>query len=333
MWIVDGTDEPGWIEQFQAGRFGRGESKTIENLPEQRESAIGGQVGDKVYVCGGTSGSFDDRTDHSGCFVKNANLFSGGGWTVGPEMEYKTSHAASASFGRNLYVFGGLKKPICDITPQVQVLDTDSQKWSSSFFMDPPDFIGAYQCAAATESKIYITGGYYERSYVDNIDNCKEEPSGEELTASNRDKENYQNDVHVFSPKSGIWRKGPKMMTRRRNHGCAVVTLGGKQVLLVGGGYNPEQFFLDSVEFITLGSGGRSWESLSSFNAGRGSRLGIFQVRNLIFAVSGDPPNGTSVEILNAGSRTSTWNNVGDRLLKKKSFSLFIPVKVNNNRG
>jgi len=284
-------------------------------------------VGDNVYVCGGSSGTFGDSTVHFECFVKKADSARSGRWKIGPSMEYKTSHAASASFGRKIYVFGGYKKPVCDKTPQVQVFNADSQKWSSSFFMDPPDFIGAFNCAAASNSRIYITGGYYERSYVDS-NKCKEEPSGEELTASNRDKDNYQKNVLIFSPKNGIWSKGPEMMHRRRNHGCAIVTIGGQQGLLVAGGYNPEEFFLDSVEFLSFSAGDRSWQKLSSFNTARGSRLGLFQVRNLIYALSGEPPDGTSVEVMNAGAPSSSWTSLGNRLVKKKSYSLFIPVSA-----
>jgi len=324
MWIVGGTEEEGYIEQFTPSPSGRPTMEKVRKLPEQRDSSIGGTVDGRVYICGGSSGDYDDHSVHNTCFTKSAK-YTDRRWEFAPSMPHNTSHAASAVHNRKLYVFGGYKKPVCGYKPQVQIFDHNRQTWSAPPSLDPPLLFGGYGCAAAYGSRIYVTGGYYTLDV--HSTNCKEKQSDKEKTISNRKEENYKKVVQVLHPTSGIWSQAADMKHARRNHGCAVITYNGVPGLMVAGGYNSVDYFLKAVEFLPLNRQGSSWASLPSLNNFRGSRLGIISSGPLVYCVSGDlEGNGTLIENLPTSSNNGKWTVNSQRLLREKSYATFVLI-------
>ena len=63
----------------------------------------------------------------------------------------------------------------------------------------------------------------------------------------------YHDQVQVLDTSTGTWATGPTLRTRRRNHGCALTTVGGRKGIIVAGGDNPRDGKLKSVEYLDLG--------------------------------------------------------------------------------
>ena len=73
---------------------------------------------------------------------------------------------------------------------------------------DPRNQIGAYGCAVTAGNLI----GYKEQ------------------TAVNADYANYQDRVQIYNTVQGTWSQGPRLLTRRRDHRCTLVGVGGRMV-------------------------------------------------------------------------------------------------------
>ena len=48
------------------------------------------------------------------------------------------------------------------------------------------------------------------------------------------------------------WTAQPDMLVKRKDHACALVTLGEEKGILVSGGVNEDDQLLDSVEFFSI---------------------------------------------------------------------------------
>ena len=199
----------------------------LPRFPSERSAAMGGFMRGRIYVCGGSSGGYENPVLHKDC---QAALASNPrkGWVAIPGLPINTTHAAHAVSNNKLYVFGGYQKPACGYRPEVQIFNSRDQKWSISPKTDPPEHIGAYGCAISAGNFIFVIGGWSPASAY--TSNCKEDLSNAELSAVNKEYSYFHDRVQIFDTRKGSWFQGPKLLTRRRNHGCTLVDVGGRHV-------------------------------------------------------------------------------------------------------
>ena len=181
-------------------------------------------------MCGGNSGY--DRGGafrvHNHCYTTTPG--NPATWSTVENIPVNTTNAAYTVHDDNLYVFGGYQKPACGYRPLIQIFNSSSQGWVVDGKNDPPHQIGAYGCAVTAGDLIFVMGGWYPKDAYPHLASCKEDISDEELTGVNKDYSNYQDRVQVYNTQQGTWAQGPRLGTRRRNHGCTLVDVGGRKV-------------------------------------------------------------------------------------------------------
>ena len=167
-----------------------------------------------MVVCGG----WDGLTTSSECYsIQPARPELG--WQVSPPLPVKTSHAATAVLGEKMFVFGGEREERCEASPQLQILSSRPRlSWSLSAATDPPRPLGGHNCAVSLASSatslILVIGGWTDPS-------C--EGRQDSLT-------NYLDQVYILDTNTATWTQGPRLNTRRRDHGCTVVSVAGRTV-------------------------------------------------------------------------------------------------------
>merc|ERR1712215_156443 len=83
--------------------------------------------------------------------------------------------------------------------------------------------------------------------------------------------------------------QGPRLITRRRNHGCSHVDLVGSHGIMVAGGYNSNGG-LTSVEFLELGKtsddisfNNVKWKNLTPLKQPRPNKVMLINDRSFVF--------------------------------------------------
>ena len=185
-------------------------------LPLPLSSPAAGQVGGRVFVCGGSSAGRPGPL--SDCYTIRASR-PGQGWRLVSPLPLNTSHAATAVQGENLFVFGGEREPRCAGQPQVQILNTRRLSWSLSPDTDPPPQLGSlpsHSCAVTAGHIVLVIGGWRDSQ-------CRGRGGEDRL-------ELYLDQVLLFNTRTGQWGQGPRLITRRRSHGCSLVTVAARFV-------------------------------------------------------------------------------------------------------
>ena len=116
------------MESFVTRSDGSLCGKLLPPLPVDRSAAMGGFRDGKVYICGGSSGSFRDSATHNDCFFADVKS-PRNGWALIPAMPINTTNAAHAVLNDKMYVFGGFQSPGCGDRPEIQILDLKTQKF------------------------------------------------------------------------------------------------------------------------------------------------------------------------------------------------------------
>ena len=179
------------------------------NVPRV-EFATGGLLQNSPIVCGGRDGQFKVSQD---CVVIGQQ----------PEMKMieKRQWAASVVLldQSTLWIVGGTDERYNDLrTTEFIKLGQPSVKGP-----DLPFTISNHSMIQYDEKSIYIIGGVQNG-----------------LTSKK---------TWIVNPKNGFKiKKGPALNKRREFHGCSKMTLNGRTILVVAGGFNSEH--LDSVEIL-----------------------------------------------------------------------------------
>jgi len=333
-WLIGGASGSGSAVESLVTR-GEGQicGRELQRFPFEHSAAMGGYMRGRVYVCGGSSGGFDNLVIHNECHAALANS-PGKGWVAVPSLPINTTHAAHAVLNNKLYVFGGYQKPACGYRPEVQIYNSRTQKWSLSQKTDPPQHIGAYGCAVSAGKFIFVIGGWFPPFAFTN--SCREELSNEELSVVNKEYSYYQDTVQIFDTSKGSWSQGPTLVTRRRNHGCTLVDVGGRHGIMVAGGYNSKEFVLKSVEFLDLGESldniaftDLRWRNLPEMKQPRSGSLILINDNKHVHAVGGDLGNKDSVESFD--KIKSKWLPNNYKTKRRRSYSLSVSkIKTKN---
>ena len=165
-----------------------------------------------MVVCGGSDGR---ATTYRECYSSQPARPELG-WQVAPPLPIKTSHAATAVQGEKLFVFGGEREPRCGAAPQLQILSSRPRlSWSLSPATDPPRPLGGHSCALSLPgSLILVIGGWTDPGCEGRQDSLA----------------NYLDQVYILDTTTATWTEGPRLNTRRRDHGCTVVSVAGRTV-------------------------------------------------------------------------------------------------------
>jgi len=292
----------------------------------------------RVYMCGGNSGNDKSGTYrvHNPCYSTSPNN-PGRGWVSEPEMPINTTNAAYTVHNNKLYVFGGYQKPACGYRPAVQILNTRTKSWSANTKNDPPKQIGAYGCAVTAGNLIFVIGGWYPTDAYPHLPSCKEELPDKELTAVNRDFTNYQDTVQIFDTQQGTWYQGPRLNTRRRNHGCTLVDVGGRKGIITAGGYNSRDSYLKSVEFLDLGTSLRNidfnqlqWRNLPEMTEARANKPVLVNAKNYVHVLGGGVGGAGARNVISFDKTRSRWVEEQFRINKERSYSTYV-ASINTN--
>ena len=211
-WLVGG--QGAGVESLAGGEGGVVCGEEISpSLPLPLLSPAVGQAGGRVFVCGGSS-PVSGRT-LGDCYTRLTTPAQE--WQLTAPLPLNTTVAASAVQGGNLFVLGGLRQPPCGAQPGVQVLNTRRLTWSLSPTTDPPPHLGSlpsHSCAVTAGQFILLTGGWRDLS-------CR--GGGDRV-------EQYLDQVLLLDTRTGQWEAGPRLITRRRSHGCTLVEVAGRFV-------------------------------------------------------------------------------------------------------
>ena len=159
-----------------------------------------------MLVCGGAASSASPPS--SLCYSRPAAA-SSQGWAAAPPLLANTSHAAAASLGDTMYVFGGRRSAPCDPRTQVQVLRPRAPAWAFLPAL-PPDSLGGRSCAVAAGRFIFVIGGQAE--------SCGGGEAGPSAG------------VLILDTASASWSRGPALLSARSGHGCTLVDVAGRHV-------------------------------------------------------------------------------------------------------
>ena len=208
------------------------------------------------------------------------------------------------------------------------------------FRYDPPEQLGAYGCAVTAGDLIIYTGGWYPTYLYPALDTCHEDVKDEELTAVNQEFSNYQARTQIFHPAEARWSPGPSLQTARRNHGCALVEVGGRAGVMVAGGYNSRDKYLSSVEFLDLGPAGAApdltnlrWRRLPEMPRPRADKPVVVDGGERVYVVGGgrgssNPDNS----VISFHKSRSRWQTTNYNAITKRSYTTFVrnvPTELN----
>ena len=137
-------------------------------------------------------------------------------------MIEKRSFAASVELDqRTLLIVGGYNGAYKLRSTELIILGQSSVKGP-----DLPFAISKHSMIQFDEKSIYIIGGYQNYSFL-------------------------SNKTWIVDPTNGFQiKEGPSLNKARNSHGCAKMTLNGRTILVVAGGYGNSNGFLDSVEIL-----------------------------------------------------------------------------------
>lgn len=175
-------------------------------------------IGGEVYVAGGIAGS--STTNRTAKYDPETNT-----WTELAPMPQGRNHAASATDGKKLYVFGGRgpgsgdSNAVADGFDTVQVYDPATNAWRSS--LDAGSTLVPLPQARGGTGKAVFHGGEF---YV---------MGGETKSGSGATTDGVYARVDVYDPSENGWRQAAPMPTAR--HGVYPVLAGGRISLAAGG--------------------------------------------------------------------------------------------------
>jgi hypothetical protein len=195
--------------------------QTLEDYPIQVSGAVGGLLnqGDPL-VCGGYPGGRDPITNV--CYVVNQ---------PGQSSEMLEERGYSASLTLNsthIWITGGYNG-----NKRLQTSEFVSMGQAAVKGPDLPYAVEGHCLVGVNSSTALLCGGQNSGWYLYNT--------------------HILNACYYMDLEDHSWSKGPFMMTKRVQHSCGIFKSAahqGRNVVIVAGGYNYDDDYLDSVEFL-----------------------------------------------------------------------------------
>jgi hypothetical protein len=190
-------------------------------MPERRSYFAAAQIGGRVYVSGGMVGA-------TGKYVLRLERFDAihDRWLRLRDQPAPARAAAGASLGRSLYVVGG--QTPSGVTRRVLAFDTRTARWSRKPALPSPRYNAA---AASLNGKLYVVGGVRR---IDPVRTASVLRGGRwhaiapvPQALHTQALVSYRGElwsiggfdtagdpvrsVWIYSPRSGAWRRGPRL--------------------------------------------------------------------------------------------------------------------------
>lgn len=209
---------------------------------------------DLIVACGGTNFLGDPKTD---CW-KMEFEFNRPRWGSMQSLSVPRDAAAWAAESGKLYVMGGSLGTLSGYTASTEVYDPTSDQWTVGVSLTSTR---ASHCAVGDgDGHIVVTGGYGALELVQRLDLA-----------------------------TGKWTRLADLQPVRAQHGCALVTLGGRRgVVVVGGDSGGTR--LSDVRFLALDSSRprqESWRKISDLNVARWGRPSVGVVGGRVTVIGG----------------------------------------------
>lgn len=192
--------------------------KLGNDMPFAAGSSSSAVINGQIYVTGGIIGS--STTTQSAKYNPATNV-----WTAIAPMKQGRNHAASATDGTKLYVFGGRgpgsgdSNTVANGFDTVQIYNPATNTWVSS--LDSGSTIAPLPQARGGMGKaVYFNGEFYVMG-------------GETQTGAGATDQKVYNRVDIYNPLTNTWRLGKNMPTAR--HGIFPVAHAG-EIFVAGGG-------------------------------------------------------------------------------------------------
>ena len=192
------------------------------DMPFAAGSSSSAVVNGKVYVAGGIvySGGTGNTTNRVAMYDPATNT-----WTEKAPMPQGRNHAAAATDGGKLYIFGGRgvgsgnDNTVANGFDTLQIYDPATDTWQSS------DDAGSTlaplpQARGGTGKAVYYNGEFYIMG-------------GETLNGAGATANNVYDRVDIYNPTTNTWRLGTSMPTAR--HGIFPILI-GQRIYVAGGG-------------------------------------------------------------------------------------------------
>ena len=225
--VIGGGGHSNAIEIIDVKNPNYGSSCQLPDYPiDKMEYGAGGIINDKkAIVCGGYNWINFERNKE--CFILGPEKT----WTKIQSLKRPRSHMSTGNIVINskLWISGG-----SDVTTYLESTDStelvsEDQTLDS---IDMPLTVSSHCSVFVERTRIMTIGGY---------DNIKTK----------------RNETHVMDTTTNIWTPGPELNNARHFHGCAKVTIGDKDVVVVTGGLGA----LNSVEYLELTDMDQGWKS------------------------------------------------------------------------
>lgn len=191
------------------------------SMPYDGGSVASAVIGGKIYVAGGIVGSTASNGAGTGTTTQAAVYDPGTNkWSSIASMPRGANHAAAATDGQRLWVFGGRdgKNVVGNGFNTVQVYNPATNTWISS---DTSTSVKPLPMArGGTGKAVFVNGEFYVLG-------------GETLTGAGATSNNVYNRVDIYNPSTNMWRLGPTMTTAR--HGIFPVHHAGRIYVAAGG--------------------------------------------------------------------------------------------------
>ena len=223
-----------------AGVQAQGKWTPASDIPEGANEVIGASVNGQVLVYGGQ----DSKQAAMGIFWRFDP--ASGQWSKLPSNPVPVHHAAAASIGSRMYVFGGFRIPDSGKggwypENKAWMFDLDKQVWTR--LPDMPTPRGAL-AATVADGKIYVIGGAKIPANA-NID-ALTGGSAVELLGT----------VEVFDTKTQTWTTRRSMPTPRNHMDAShvdgkVYVIGGRVGSCFSGGWSTNIFMNEAYDIAT----------------------------------------------------------------------------------
>ncbi len=264
---------------------------------------------------------------------KGSNFVKTIAWTFKQNSNQGRDNAASVAFNGKIYLFGGFT---CDnlsyeCTSAAESYDPNTDRWSNIASMPTPR---ADLTAAQAKGKIYVMGGYNEKSLnvVEAYDPAKDTwetkaplylPMCFMKAVSLNEKiyvtggyygDNYSlNTLYMYNPQTDSWTVKTSMNTARFEHGA--VAFNGKIYVFGGATVRDEKLvYLSSGEVYNPATD--TWSSIADMPIPL-ARMGATTDGKYIYAIGGTNSDwwygGTSV-VLRYDPATDTWKDLSNTI-------------------
>jgi len=295
--LVAGEEEDGYTDRVEIVSSS-GSCMEVPPLPHPVHGAAGGWVGGHAVVCGGEPEPF---AMSSLCYAFSPGS---GTWLEAPRLKIPRSMSSAAVIDGALLLTGGYNEEFYSTAltelwiPAIAGLDTP---WVES---DPLPKNRADHCSVVVGDRaglsVVVTGNYPETNQVNMAETNK---------------------LTLEEDGSMAWSSLPDMLADRDDHGCCLISTGGKVEVMVAGG--PDTGSAEIFDLVTV-----SWRSAASMEhtVYGGSMAVVEGIPTVMggYELEAHPRNQDRIQQYNP--EQDSWTILDKKLSAGRAHAVAIPV-------